>query len=336
MKRMVTMSVLLLLLVVGMFANVGFAAEMKTVVIDNFPNDPNKVLWTDQYVKALANAGFIEGQNLVVHILHDQNLDAEIAHIRELQPDLIVDTSVGNRLVPAFRGTTTPVLIETRAEQFVDPQGVPRENITGLYSMLEDIVYNSYKFLQKIAPLKPGQQVVFLDNPHFVMVPQEDVVEALQRSHIPLKAVIDVTVYEDWQAAILKYNDDPEVGWILMGTFPSFKRDGTETVPLACAAWQQEHLKKPTITYFEILVQVGALAAFGSDTNDLILQLGKMAARVLHGEAIQSIKAEYPQKVNVALNMKTATKLGITFSMDVLKLANVIYNDYEGKDVIRK
>jgi len=28
--------------------------------------------------------------------------------------------------------------------------------------------------------------------------------------------------------------------------------------------------------------------------------------------------------------------MGITFSMDALKAANVIFNDYEGKDVIRK
>jgi ABC-type uncharacterized transport system substrate-binding protein len=66
------------------------------------------------------------------------------------------------------------------------------------------------------------------------------------------------------------------------------------------------------------------------------LQVGEMAARVLQGEAIQTIKAEYPRKVSIALNRKTADFVGITFSMDVLKLANVIYNDYEGKDVIRK
>ncbi len=41
--------------------------------------------------------------------------------------------------------------------------------------------------------------------------------EALQRLQIPLKVVIETRVYEDWQEAILKYNDDPDVGWILLG-----------------------------------------------------------------------------------------------------------------------
>ncbi len=53
-------------------------------------------------------------------------------------------------------------------------------------------------------------------------------------------------------------------------------------------------------------------------------------------EDIRTIKAEYPNKVSISLNRKTATKLGMVFSLDVLNLANVIYDDYEGKQVIRK
>ncbi len=56
--------------------------------------------------------------------------------------------------------------------------------------------------------------------------------------------------------------------------------------------------------------------------------------RYCKGNRIQSIKAEYPHKVSIALNRKTATNLGIVFSLDVLSLANVIYDDYEGKQVI--
>jgi len=72
------------------------------------------------------------------------------------------------------------------------------------------------------------------------------------------------------------------------------------------------------------------------DLNDVGAQCGELAARVLQGEPIIAIKAEYPRKVTIALNRKTATNLGIVFSMDVLKVASVIYDDYEGKQVIQK
>lgn len=61
-----------------------------------------------------------------------------------------------------------------------------------------------------------------------------------------------------------------------------------------------------------------------------------MAARVLKGEDVKTINAEYPRKTLVALNRKTADTLGIMFSLDVLNLANVIYHDWEGKEVSRK
>ncbi len=78
------------------------------------------------------------------------------------------------------------------------------------------------------------------------------------------------------------------------------------------------------------------LCGFSIDLYEVGVQCGEMAARVLQGEPMQSIKAEYPHKVSIALNRKTATNLGIVFSMDVLKLANVIYDNYEGKQVIQK
>jgi ABC-type uncharacterized transport system substrate-binding protein len=98
----------------------------------------------------------------------------------------------------------------------------------------------------------------------------------------------------------------------------------------------QEHRKKPSVTYWEPAVLTGELCGFSIDLNGVAAQSGKLAARVLQGEPIQSIKAEYPQKISIALNRKTATNLGIVFSVDVLKLADVIYDDYEGKQVIRK
>ena len=198
------------------------------------------------------------------------------------------------------------------------------------------MVYHSYKFLQKVAPLKPDQQVVYFDNTEFSAIPKEVVIDALQRLQIPLKAVVDVTVFEDWQQAVLEYNNDPEVGWVLR-TAPTKKRDGSSVnIPTEFFPWEREHFKKPTIAYWEFAVQAGTLCGFATDTREVGRQCGEMVARVLQGEDIQTIKAEYPRKVSISLNRKTATNLGIVFSLDVLNLANVIYDDYEGKQVIRK
>ncbi len=86
--------------------------------------------------------------------------------------------------------------------------------------------------------------MVFLDNPKFPILPKEDVIDALQRLQIPLKAVVNAEVYEDWQQAILQYNDDPDVGWILRSS-PSRKQDNTHYNSMTeLYPWLREHLRK--------------------------------------------------------------------------------------------
>ncbi|GAK58128.1 hypothetical protein U27_05101 [Candidatus Vecturithrix granuli] len=336
MKRMVRISVLLVVLI-GVFANAGFAAELKKIVVLDV-EDTNTMV-TEQMFNGLKQAGLIDQHNVIITqipVPSQGDLTPVLARIQEITPDVILEISgLGNTLA-ALNTLSIPVITRVNVEPFVGADGMPTANITGLYTNLPDMVYNSYKFLQKVAPLKPGQQVVFLDNPEFPILPKATVVDALQRLQIPLKAVVNAAVYEDWQQAILHYNDDPDVGWILRSS-PRRKRDGsafntlTELYP-----WEREHLKKPTVTQWEFPVQAGTLCAFGIDTAEVGAQCGRMVARVLQGEDVRTIKAEYPNKVSIALNRKTATNLGIVFSMDVLKLANVIYDDYEGKQVIRK
>jgi ABC-type uncharacterized transport system substrate-binding protein len=322
--------------VIGLLVNIGFAAEKKTIVFLKVGMMPPL---TEYILKGLEEAGFVPQENITfqeIAVSATDDIPQLLERIKEAQPAVVLTVVEYNNVLAALKGLSIPVVTRLNVEPYVNAEGVPTANITGIYSTLHDMFYNSYKFLQKVAPLKAGQSVVILDNPEFPPIPKVKVIDALQRLQIPLKAVVNATVYEDWQAAVLQYSDDPEVGWILR-TAPTRKRDGSRLDMMAeLYPWQQEHFKKPTITYWAEPVQKGTLCAFGMDMNEASMQLGRMAARVLQGEPIQSIKAEYPQKVSISLNRKTATNLGIVFSLDVLQLANVIYDDYEGKQVIRK
>jgi ABC-type uncharacterized transport system substrate-binding protein len=336
MKRIMTMSGLLVVLL-GMFANIGFAAEMKKVL---FLHTVRTKPLVQKAVAALAEKGFIEQSNLTIawiEVSGTTDPAQVVAQVKEAASDVVLSFTAFTNVIQVLEQFAAPVVTMTAVESFVDTNGVPTANVTGVYSKLQDMMYNSYKFLQKVAPLKAGQQVVFLDNSEQqLVISKTEVLAALQRLQIPIKAVVDGTIYEDWQQAILQYNDDPEVGWILQGGGPTSKRDGSSVdVEKEMFLWQREHLKKPSLSHLQNAVQAGILCGFSLDLFGVGGQSGEMAARILHGEPISTINAEYP-KITIALNRKTATNLGIIFSMDVLKLANIIYNDYEGKDVIRK
>jgi hypothetical protein len=326
-----------LIVLLGFLANVGVAAELKkAIILYSHPAD----FFPQQVLKGLEQAGFVESKNLTsMQVVTSATTDPAsiVTQVQEVSPDVIIDVSELGRVSEALKELAIPIIKGNSAERYVNAEGLPVANVTGFYTTLQDMAYNSYKFLQKVAPLKPRQQVVLLDIPEVPLTPRTAVVDALQRLQIPLKTIVDATIYEDWQEAILKYNEDPEVGWILYATGPLRKRDGSSVdVQTEIFPWDRERLKKPRVAYLEMTVREGALCGFGTDLEVLGEQAGKMAARVLRGEPVQSIKAEYPEKVSVALNRKTATNLGIVFSMEVLNLADVIYDDYEGKQVIRK
>ena len=337
MKYLMKVFVIGLILCLGMFIKVGFAAEMKKVL---FLETSMIESQASSILQGLEQAGFVDQKNMTfsrIPVSPTDDVTQLVAQVQAAAPDVIVIAVESGNVLEALKGLPIPVIARMDVDQYVTAEGTPTANITGVYPVQPDMVYNSYKFLQQVAPLEAGQQVVFLDNPEFRPMLKEVVVDALRRLQIPLKAVVDATMYEDWQEAILQYSDDPEVGWFLYGANPTIKRDGSgvddgkDTYP-----WLQTHLKKPSISHLMTYVQGGILCGFGIDLNEVGVQSVEMAARVLQGEPINTIKAEYPRKVNIALNRKTATELGIVFSLDVLNLANVIYDDYEGKQVIRK
>lgn len=336
MRRITQMNVLLWVLL-GMVVNIGFAAEIKTVVLMEYSAEPAKTTMRQNVIAGLAQAGFQENTNLNV-VSFDTARPADWAEqVAQLAPDVVIEYSGETGVTAKMHELGIPTVSYWGTAPYVGPDGVPTANITGVYTGYKDTVYNSLKLLRIVAPLKPGQQAVFFENKQRVVYPKEEVLDALKRLNVPLKAIEDTTYYEDWQAALLKYNEDPEVGWLVVLAWPYLKRDGTipdRTVEVA--QWQRERLKKPYVTFWVPTVQSGVLCAFAVDTDDVALQLGEMAARVLNGEPIQSIKAEYPRKTLVALNRKTANFMGITFSLNVLQLANIIFDDYEGQQVIRK
>jgi ABC-type uncharacterized transport system substrate-binding protein len=335
MERILKRSVFVFVLL-GLLTNIGFAAETKTIVF----------LYTDMVasikedmLKGLEQAGLVDQQNvtiLQIHVSNNEDPVQIVAQIQEAAPDVILNAAEYLPILEALHGLSIPVVARMHLESYVDANGMPTANITGIYTTIQDMVYHSYKFLQEVAPLKPGQQVVYFDNTEFSAIPKEVVLDALQRLQIPLKAVVDVTVFEDWQQAVLQYNNDQEVGWVLR-TAPTKKRDGSSlNIPKEFFPWEREHFKKPTIAYWEFAVQAGTLCGFATDTREVGLQCAEMVARLLQGEDVRTIEAQYPNEVSISLNRKTATNLGIVFSIDVLNLANVIYDDYEGKRVIRK
>jgi putative ABC transport system substrate-binding protein len=80
--------------------------------------------------------------------------------------------------------------------------------------------------------------------------------------------------------------------------------------------------KWPALFYNTFWVQAGALVSYGSDPHLEGVQAARLVARILRGERPQDLPVEGANKIELAINLKTARSLGIAIPRDILARAD--------------
>ena len=82
----------------------------------------------------------------------------------------------------------------------------------------------------------------------------------------------------------------------------------------------------PFVTVSDIFVEAGALASFSPDYTDVGRQGCQLATDIESGR-LRPAEAMVvpPVKVNLAVNLKTASKIGLTLSPEIIQSANKVY-----------
>jgi len=306
----------------------GVKKKIVIVMEDDFAD---RVKAKENFLNTLKEKAGLDSNNAEITELDMKNNEKKapefVEKIKNIRPDVVVDFQVSiTNIAKPLENSGIPVLVYVGAESFVDANGKPKDNITGIYTMKSDLRYNAFMMLNKISPLK-GKKAVFVTVDGFFN--KNDIEKDLNKVGVQLKAYCESKYAEDFMTAINKYNSDDEVGWILVGVWPTTRKDGTPWDMNKMAKWDIENRKKPSVTYWDIAVSMGMLCGLGVDLTDTGNQLGDMTIKILSGEKVQNINAEEPRKTSIVLNQKRAEQLGITFPVDVLGSAKV-YTDFEG------
>jgi putative ABC transport system substrate-binding protein len=80
--------------------------------------------------------------------------------------------------------------------------------------------------------------------------------------------------------------------------------------------------KWPALFYNTFWAQAGALVSYGSDPYAEGVQAARLVVRILRGERPQDLPVEGTNKIELAINLKTARSLGITIPRDILVRAD--------------
>jgi putative ABC transport system substrate-binding protein len=83
-----------------------------------------------------------------------------------------------------------------------------------------------------------------------------------------------------------------------------------------------EHL--PTILSYDDYVEAGGLMSYGPNYADLFRQAADMVDKILHGAKPSDIPVGQPTKFDFAINVNTATALGLNMPPKLLATADQV------------
>jgi putative ABC transport system substrate-binding protein len=277
--------------------------------------------FTSAFRQGLKQAGFDEGQNVVVEYRsaegHTDRLPALVAELIR-RPVAVIVADNNAALAAKAASTTVPIVFGSGGDPvrngLVASLNRPGGNVTGV-SFLGGVL--GAKRLELLLQLVPAAtKVAVLVNPGTPTTEAErkDVQAAAQKIGLQL-IVADADSGRDIEAAFGTFVQRGAVA-LLVGSGPFLTSNRERLVALAA-----RHAL-PAIYHQREIVAAGGLMSYGTSITDAYRQTGVYAARILKGEKPADLPVVQSAKFELVLNLKTARTLGIEIPNRVLALAD--------------
>lgn len=275
--------------------------------------------------QSLAALDWKEGGNLRIdwrdgggdHALIERSADELVASA----PDVLL--AIGTPCVEELRRRTSAIPIvfavvtDPIDQGFVASLSHPGGNITGFTDYDGPMAGKWLEMLTQITP--PAAHVAVLYNP--LTAPFADIMMRAMQEAAPLLAVtVRAVQLHDAAAiapAIAALSAEKATALLVL---PDFFTLANRAPILASAA----QANMPAVYWNRAFVTDGGLMSYGTDNSDIIRRAAAYIDRILKGEKPVDLPVQNPTKFELAINLKTAKTLGVTFSPVLLATADEV------------
>ena len=324
-KLLVGVSLVLVLALALPFMG-GCAEETKYKIgLTQFMTHPAANAGRYGFIDALADAGYVEGENVSYDYRNpegDPTLEQAIAK-RFVDDEVDVIFSFGTRIsqqcVEAAKGTDIPVVFcgitDPVYAELVSSWDHPGENVTGTSDMIE--VDSTVDLILQIVPdLDKLGTVYNASEPNSVVLVEDlnEVCDALGITVVErtVATTADIELASQSLAA-------EEVDAIWVGT------DNTVVSGLEALIKVCEDNMIPLFPSDDPSIEKGGIACLGFDYYDVGYQAGEMAVKILDGTPATDIPVELGRVFSYSVNTEAAETYGVTIPQEILDKALTIY-----------
>ena len=270
----------------------------------------------EPFRQGLRDLGYVEGQNIVVEYRwaegRSDRAAALAAELVRLKPDVIVAFTTPAIHAARNATKTIPIVMGAAADPmgtgFVASLARPGGNITGMYLMLPELAGKRLELLREVLPRVT--RVAFLAGgpdtagPLFI---QESQVAA-QTLGLQIQPVV-VKDPEEFEGAFAAMRRERAGALVVQPLFTEHRR---RIVDLAARS------RLPIVSDYREFADAGGLMSYGPNAQALYRRAATYVDKILKGAKPADLPVEQPMRFELAINMKTAKALGITFPQTIL------------------
>jgi putative ABC transport system substrate-binding protein len=313
--------------VTGAVPVIGLAQIAKRVAIlmAVAETDPDVRAGLKVFSEQLRALGWVEGQNLLIEYRWGDAKPERIAgfarDLVQLSPDVLVAHSTPPTKALSRETRSIPIVFLT----VTDPVGQglvvnlahPGGNVTG-FSVFEASL--GAKWLQLLSEIAPGikrAHIVF--NP--VTAPYYNLYLRVIEEHAAELTIeaIPVPIHDEAELAQAVSAAGSQSGAGLFVLPDSFNIVHRGLIIQLAAQY-----RLPAVYYFRYFVNDGGLISYGPDELDLFRRAAGYVDRILKGTQPSSLPVQVPSKWEMAINLKTATALGLIVPESLLARADEV------------
>jgi len=276
------------------------------------------------FLEGLQQLGWTPGRNVQIEVRYAEGDEAALrkyaAELVALAPDVLV-AGGGNPTEAVLKVTRSIPIVFVIAPDpvgsgFVESLSQPGANATGFMMFEYNLCGKWLELLKEIAP-NVTHAAILRNADTAVGIGQFAVIQAMA----PLVGIevssIDLRAPDQIERAIAAFAQKSNGGMILTAS-PT----GAANFDLIVAAAARHKL--PAVYIQKPFVAAGGLISYGPNFEDQYRRAADYVNRILKGAKPADLPVQYPTKLDLAVNLKTAKALGLTVPPTLVALADQV------------